>query len=97
MFDLARNKYLEYAHSEWILALDCDERMYERDLIRIKKVTDEDKDSNGFFIPSFQYYGNGQNALFFISRLYRKQEGIFVETRRYICSICISLLCAEKI
>ena len=37
LFDLARNKYLEYAHSEWILALDCDERMYERDLIRIKR------------------------------------------------------------
>ena len=53
MFDLARNKYLEYAHSEWILALDCDERMYERDLIRIKKVTDEDKDSNGFLYLHF--------------------------------------------
>lgn len=78
-FDLARNKYLEYTHSDWILALDCDERMYDADLITIKTITDIDEGTNGFFIPSFQYFGNGQYALFFMSRLFRRQEGMLYD------------------
>ncbi|WP_097015463.1 glycosyltransferase family 2 protein [Anaerocolumna aminovalerica] len=74
--DLARNRYLEEAKSDWIFVLDADELIMEKDIIRMKEVTDQDTESNGFFIPSYQYFGEGRYALFFMSRLYRRQEGL---------------------
>ena len=55
-FSAARNESLMYATKDWVLVLDADEIIEEKDLIRIKKyIEDVEKDTAGFKLEQRSY------------------------------------------
>lgn len=74
-FDLGRNKYIEKSSEPWILSLDLDEMILPEHADLLKKYLKEaPKEYKGYFLPSFQYYGNGKWATFYMCRLYQNNK-----------------------
>ena len=75
-FDLGRNLYIEEATEEWILSLDIDEFMFLQDVESLKSYLKNinDNEVSGFYLPSFQYYGEGKWATFYMCRLFRNKK-----------------------
>lgn len=58
--DEARESYMEAASKEWILVIDADERIYDSDIKKIKKVIQTvDRSIWGFHLLRYEYCGYG--------------------------------------
>ena len=60
-FSAARNESLKHATKDWILVLDADEVISEKDLKRINGLT-EDADVDGYKLIQRNYYGKAKRA-----------------------------------
>ena len=69
----SRNILLKCAASEWILSLDADERILEKDMEKLIKILGDLKEE-AYRIPIFNYLGKEKWSVSCVIRLVRKSE-----------------------
>lgn len=80
-FDLARNVYLDNASSEWIVVLDVDEMMMDKDVQNLKEfLCKVDANTTAVIIPGFQYFGDGKWATWYLPRVMKSNRKVQYES-----------------
>ena len=80
IFHINKNKAIDTAKGDWVLQLDADERVSPELAVEIKKVTTEQSDINGYWIPRRNFFlgkflTKGGQYPDYTLRLYRKGKG----------------------
>lgn len=81
--DGGRNKYIGIAKNSWILVLDADELITEESINIIKKtINSTNKTCMGFYLPRFEYIGQGKWAAIELLRVFRNDPNIQYNDRK---------------
>lgn len=76
-YDEGRNAYLSIAKESWILVLDADEMITKKDLQNIKQsLMNNDENILGYYLPNFQYIGEGKWSIIENLRLIKNNSKI---------------------
>lgn len=74
-YDLARNLYLDHANGDWILVIDCDERIFSHDLKKLRNLLNN-TNCDALITPRYDYLGNGNWAQIEVLRIFKNNKNI---------------------
>jgi glycosyltransferase involved in cell wall biosynthesis len=78
--DTARNLYLAQTVGKWVFSLDLDEEMYPSDIQKMRYLLEcIDEKIGAFYLPMYQYFGNGHWATLYQCRLVKNIIGVKYE------------------
>lgn len=93
--DEGRNLYLDNAKEEWIFVLDADEYVDENAGRKIRSVIENVSDSIWYFyLPRFEYLGNGKWSAINAPRLFRNKKCIRYNDFKVHASVTPSIVAA---
>lgn len=79
--DGGRNAYIQAAKGDWIVVLDADERILYDDGIKIRAalINSHEDLLLGYYLPRYDYLGNGKWAYIHLLRLFKRDNNVYYE------------------